>query len=131
MILLLGTVLLWQPIVNYFGQSLLVIFCLFIIIRPLGVWISTIAQRSPHPNRRNLHPKTRWLLGWFGIRGIGSLYYLAYAFGNGLKGEVGEQISWIVYTTVVVSVIVHGISATPLMDWYERNIPERKSSPRS
>lgn len=128
MILLLGTVLLWQPIVNYFGQSLLVIFCLFIIIRPLGVWISTIAQRSPHPNRRNLHPKTRWLLGWFGIRGIGSLYYLAYAFGNGLQGEVGEQISWIVYTTVVVSVIVHGISATPLMDWYERNIPERKSS---
>ncbi|MBX9255047.1 hypothetical protein H1Q63_14055, partial [Desmonostoc muscorum CCALA 125] len=35
---------------------------------------------------------------------------------------VAEQISWITYTTIVVSVIVHGISATPLMGWYERTI---------
>jgi sodium/hydrogen antiporter len=61
---------------------------------------------------------------------VGSLYYLAYAFSHGLKGEVAEQIAWITYTTVVVSVIIHGISATPLMNWYERRIVNEVMSNR-
>ena len=121
-ILLLGSILLLKPILNYALQSLLVIILLFFIIRPVGVWISTIGKRPQNSQRRSLHLGTRLLFGWFGIRGVGSLYYLAYAFGHGLKGEAGEQIAWITYTTIVVSVIVHGISATPLMKWYQRNI---------
>ncbi|PMB47782.1 sodium:proton exchanger [Fischerella thermalis CCMEE 5201] len=120
-ILLLGSILLFQPILNYATQSLLVIVLLFLIIRPLGVWLSTIGQSSSS-RHRFLHPGSRWLIGWFGIRGVGSLYYLAYAFGKGLEGEVAEKISWITYTTIVVSVIVHGVSATPLMNMYERRI---------
>jgi sodium/hydrogen antiporter len=79
-------------------------------------WIITFSTGSP------LHPASRWLCGWFGIRGVGSIYYLAYAFGHGLKGELGEQIAWITFTTIVISVILHGISSTPLMSWYERRI---------
>ncbi|BAY66253.1 sodium/hydrogen exchanger [Calothrix brevissima NIES-22] len=123
-ILLLGSILLFKPIVNYAMQSLLIIILLFLVIRPVGVWISTIGKRPLNSPRRTLHSGTRWLFGWFGIRGVGSLYYLAYAYGNGLKGNVAEQIAWITYTTIVVSVIVHGISATPLMNWYERNIAQ-------
>ncbi|PHJ60342.1 sodium:proton exchanger [Nostoc linckia z18] len=121
-ILILGSILLVKPMLNYAAQSLLVIFLLFVIIRPLGVWISTIGKRPLYSHRRTLNPETRLLFGWFGIRGVGSLYYLAYAFGKGLEGEVAEQISWITYTTIVISVIVHGISATPLMQWYEKRI---------
>ncbi len=121
-ILLLGSILLLQPMLNYAVQSLIVIISLFLIIRPVGVWISTMGKRPLESRRRNMHPGTRLLFGWFGIRGVGSLYYLAYAFGHGLKGEAAEQIAWITYTTIVVSVIVHGISATPLMKWYERNL---------
>ncbi|WP_066378960.1 MULTISPECIES: sodium:proton antiporter [unclassified Anabaena] len=127
-ILLLGSILLWQPMLNYAYQSLIVIVCLFFIIRPLGAWISTIAKRPLHLQRRSFHPATRWLFGWFGIRGVGSLYYLAYALSHGLKDEAAERISWITYTTVVVSVIVHGISATPLMNWYEHRIASKKSA---
>ncbi|MBN3907147.1 MAG: sodium:proton antiporter [Nostoc sp. NMS1] len=127
-ILLLGSILLLQPILNYAMQSLLVIILLFLIIRPVGVWISTIGKRPLDSHRRTLHPGTRWLFGWFGIRGVGSLYYLAYAFGNGLKGEAGEQIAWITYTTIVASVIIHGISSTPLMKWYERNFANHKKT---
>jgi NhaP-type Na+/H+ or K+/H+ antiporter len=122
LILLLGTILLWQPMVNYFGHSLLVISLLFLVIRPVGVWVSTIGKRPLNSRRRNFNPVTRLLLGWFGIRGVGSLYYLAYSLSNGLQGETAEKIAWITYTTVVISVIVHGISATPLMNWYESNI---------
>ncbi|ABA21724.1 sodium/proton antiporter, CPA1 family [Trichormus variabilis ATCC 29413] len=127
-ILLLGSILLWQPIVNYGYQSLIVIIFLFLIIRPVGAWISTIGKRPLASHRRHFHPATRWLFGWFGIRGVGSLYYLAYAFGHGLKDGVGEEIAWITYTTIVVSVVIHGISATPLMSWYERNIANEKKT---
>ncbi len=113
-ILILGTLLLVAPILKYAGQALLVAGLLILVIRPAGVWISMLGSRIP--------PPTLWLFGWFGIRGVGSLYYLTYALGKGLKGEVAEQIAWIIYITMVISVFIHGITSTPLMNWYERNI---------
>ncbi len=113
-ILVLGAFLRIQPVLYYAGEALLVAGLLIFFIRPVGAWLSTIGS--------NIHPAKRLLMGWFGIRGVGSLYYLFYALGEGLKGELGEQIAWITYITVVISVILHGISATPLMNWYERNI---------
>jgi len=127
-ILLLGSILLFQPMLDYAGQSLLVIAFLFLVIRPLGAWVSTFGKRHLNSPRRHLHPGTRWLFGWFGIRGVGSLYYLAYALSNGLQGEPAEQIAWITYTTIVVSVVVHGISTTPLMVWYESHIANQKNT---
>jgi sodium/hydrogen antiporter len=113
-ILLLGSLLRIKPMLAFAGDAILVAGLLFFLIRPLGTWISTIG--SP------LHPASRWLCGWFGIRGVGSIYYLTYAFGKGLKGETGEQIAWITFTIIAISVILHGISATPLMNWYDRRI---------
>ncbi|MGH1397145.1 MAG: cation:proton antiporter [Trichormus sp.] len=130
-ILLLGSILLWQPLLNYASQSLVIILFLFLVIRPIGAWISTIGQRPLRSQRRRFHPATRLLFGWFGIRGVGSLYYLAYAFSHGLKGEISEQISWITYTTIVVSVVIHGISATPLMNWYEHQVATQQSVPHT
>ncbi len=111
-IVILGTVLLFEPMLKYAGQSVLVAGLLFLIIRPLGVWLSTLGSGLP--------ANTRNLMGWFGIRGLGSIYYLAYALGNGVTGETAEQIAWITYTVIVLSVIIHGISAFPLMAWYEK-----------
>lgn len=111
-IVILGTVLSIEPMLKYAGQSLLVAGLLFLIIRPLGVWLSTFAS--------NLPTKTRSLMGWFGIKGLGSIYYLTYALGKGFKGETAEQAYWIVITVVVLSIVIHGISATPLMVRYEK-----------
>ncbi|WP_333268019.1 MULTISPECIES: sodium:proton antiporter [unclassified Microcoleus] len=113
-ILILGSILRLEALVAHSSYALLIAGLLIFFIRPVGAWISTIGSR--------LHPASRLLCGWFGIRGVGSIYYLAYAFGHGLKGELGEKIAWITFTTIVISVIVHGISATPLMNWYERRI---------
>ena len=38
----------------------------------------------------SLPGKTRSLMGWFGIRGLGSIYYLTYALGKGVKGDPAE-----------------------------------------
>ncbi|HEY9611563.1 sodium:proton antiporter [Allocoleopsis sp.] len=113
-ILILGSLLLLDPIIKYSGQALLVAGLLLFVIRPAGVWLSMLGSRIPAP--------TLLLFGWFGIRGVGSLYYLTYAFGHGLQKETGEQIAWITYITVIISVILHGVTATPLMKWYERHI---------
>lgn len=121
-ILLLGAILRFEPILYYLPQSLVIAGLLFFVIRPLGAWISTIGDRFV---------TRRWLFGWFGIRGVGSLYYLFYAFGNGLKGELGEQIAWITLTTIALSVIIHGITSTPIMNWYERQIEKRMKKVQS
>jgi sodium/hydrogen antiporter len=111
-IVILGTILLIEPMLKYAGQSLLIGALLFLIIRPLGVWLSFLGVNLPN--------KTKNLLGWFGIRGLGSIYYLTYALGEGVKGETAEQIVWITLTIVVFSIIIHGITAAPLITWYER-----------
>ncbi|WP_416675286.1 cation:proton antiporter [Egbenema bharatensis] len=113
-ILLLGSLLRIEPILRFALPALLVTAILLFVIRPVGAWISTIG--SP------IHPATRWFFGWFGIRGVGSLYYLSYALGEGLAGEVGELIAWTTFIVVVISVTIHGVSATPLMQWYKQNV---------
>ena len=110
-IVILGTILLFAPMLKYAGESLLIAGLIFFVIRPLGIWLSMLGSNMPK--------ETSSLMGWFGIRGLGSVYYLTYALGKGLEGDPAEQISWIVYTVVVLSVIMHGVTAAPLMAWYE------------
>jgi NhaP-type Na+/H+ or K+/H+ antiporter len=83
---------------------------LFLVIRPLAVWFGLLGE-----------PLTRLqlaLTGWFGIRGIGSIYYLMYAIAHGLEADLSRTLTGIVVWTVAVSVLVHGLSVTPLMNFY-------------
>jgi len=81
-------------------------------VRPLSVF----AALTGTPTTRG----QQVLMGWFGIRGIGSLYYLFYAIAHGLPRPLAERILPLVLTTVAVSAVVHGISVTPLMRRYEK-----------
>lgn len=116
-ILLLGSLLRVEPILKFAVPGLLIAGSLLFVIRPLGAWVSTIG--SP------VHPATRLLFGWFGIRGVGSLYYLSYSLGHGLQDATGELIAWLTIITVAISVTLHGVTSTPLMRWYEHYIGGR------
>jgi len=86
-----------------------------LVVRPLTGMVS-LAGREP---RADLSPVERWAIAFLGVRGVGSLYYLAYATG---EHHWAEQ-SWLWATvtfTVVLSVLVHGVTATPLMRRVER-----------
>ena len=87
-------------------------FCalLFLIIRPVAVVFGLAGSRTPRAQMR--------LLAWFGIRGLGSLYYLMYAINHGLSNEVAEEFVNVVFGVIATSIVVHGISATPLMERY-------------
>jgi sodium/hydrogen antiporter len=117
-IVLLGSLLRVEPLLRFANAGLLITGLLIFLIRPIGAWVSTIGDGT--------HAARRLLFGWFGVRGVGSIYYLTYALGKGLEGEVGEAIAWITFITVVTSVLLHGTSATPLMSWYEEYTEQRR-----
>lgn len=87
-------------------------FTLFLLLRPLSVWLGLLGAPVSRDHRV--------LTSWFGIRGIGSLYYLMYAINRGLPEALTEQIIAITLTTVAASIVLHGISVTPLMDLYAK-----------
>ncbi|MBR8277751.1 cation:proton antiporter [Burkholderia cenocepacia] len=84
---------------------------LFVAVRPLAVLVTLAGSRATHAQRR--------LMAWFGIRGIGSFYYLLFALEHG-PSDVVRPLAAPVLAVVSASVVAHGISATPLMNWYYR-----------
>jgi NhaP-type Na+/H+ or K+/H+ antiporter len=67
----------------------------------------------------------RLLIAWFGIRGIGSIYYLMFALNHGLSGPLADQAINITLAAVAASIILHGVSVTPLMTLYVRRQERR------
>jgi len=93
------------------------VLILFVVVRPVSVWLGLLGA----PISRD----QRIMISWFGIRGIGSIYYLMYAINHGLSRPLAEQIIAITLTTVTVSIVMHGISVTPLMNLYARRKARR------
>jgi NhaP-type Na+/H+ or K+/H+ antiporter len=93
-------------------EALWFIPLLFFVIRPLAVWVGLFGARASRVQRG--------LICWFGIRGIGSLYYLTYAIAHDLPRDLAQRLSALTITTIAVSIVVHGISVTPLMNFYSR-----------
>ena len=113
--------LLWA--VEWHGTVWWFVPLLLLVIRPLSVAIG-LSGSSASGNQR-------LLIGWFGIRGIGSLYYLMYAINHGLAPSVADELTSLTLSVVVASIVVHGISVTPLMAMYEKTMARRRSRRRA
>ena len=98
----------WEHAVWWFVPLLL------LVIRPLAVRLGL--------GRSRVSRSQRLLIGWSGIRGVGSLYYLMFALNHGLPPALADQLVALTLSVVVTSIVVHGISVTPLMAAYERRI---------
>ena len=85
---------------------------LFLVIRPLAVALGAPMRGAPGIQRG--------LTMWFGIRGVGSIYYLMYAIEHGVPEPIAQRLTALTLTTVACSIIVHGISVAPLMRRYVR-----------
>jgi NhaP-type Na+/H+ or K+/H+ antiporter len=83
---------------------------LILVVRPLIAWLSLA--------RSELTRSERWVTAAFGVRGVSSVYYLA-AVGVHFR----DELPWLWATlgfTVILSVVVHGVAATPVMRFLER-----------
>ncbi|RFP19337.1 MULTISPECIES: sodium:proton antiporter [unclassified Duganella] len=87
---------------------------LFVIARPLSVFAGLIGSDTSL--------RMRAMTGWFGVRGIGSIYYLMFAIEAGLAPELAAQLTRIALFVIMLSILVHGFSVKPLMDtvWRRR-----------
>lgn len=88
-------------------RSFVIAGSLVFVFRPFFGWVALLGCSR-------LAREERAAVAFFGVRGIGSIYYIAYAAAHGDF----DSIDWLwatVVLTVVTSVVVHGIAATPAM----------------
>ena len=106
--------LLW--LVDWRIADAVVVVLLLLLVRPLAVFASLHGTRTSAAQRM--------LIGWFGIRGVGSLFYLLFAIGEGVPPGLATRLTSITLLAITTSIVLHGISATPLMRRY-RHAQER------
>ena len=85
---------------------------LFVVLRPLAVLAGTPGEQ--------LVARQRIMISWFGIRGIGSVFYLMFAIHYGVTGALAQELVTLTLVTVAASILVHGVSVRPLMKQYVR-----------
>lgn len=89
------------------GFAVLVLF----VVRPIAAWLGLIGANIPAAERG--------VISFYGIRGIGSMYYLTYALQAGTFEEPAVLWSTLAFT-VLLSIVLHGTTVTPVMRWLER-----------
>lgn len=102
------------PLVGYAALVVLV-------VRPLSVW--AVVRRG------SMSSHQRRLMAWFGIRGIGAVFYLALALDTGVDAALASDLLGAVLVTIALSILLHGVSATPLMAAYQRRLGEPEGDP--
>ncbi|MFC6671501.1 cation:proton antiporter [Marinobacterium aestuariivivens] len=77
-------------------------FSLLLVIRPIVGWLALQGT--------DLASRDRWIVGFFGVRGVGSVYYIAYASGH--VELINERPLWaLVAFTVFASAVIHGTTS--------------------
>ena len=112
-------------------RGVLVALALVLVIRPVVGWLSFLGHRT-QVGAQGLDHRERLVVAFFGVRGVGSIYYVAYAAGAASFPE--ERWLWsTVGFTVALSVVLHGILATPVMTWLDsaRDSAGRNAGARS
>lgn len=92
---------------------------LFVIVRPISVIVGLLGTNTTW--------RMRGMTGWFGVRGIGSLYYLMYAIESGLPEELSLQLIQMTLIVVTLSILLHGTSVKPLMAIFWRRGKQRST----
>lgn len=125
-VLVLGSMLTFAGLGAPGPEGWLLVPVLLLVIRPAAVILALAFSTQLRAERA--------FVGWFGVRGIGSLYYAAIAVGSGVlsEGEI-EAVVWTAIAVVIVSIVAHGATASPLAqrllppDALDAGIPSRPS----
>jgi sodium/hydrogen antiporter len=84
---------------------------LIAVVRPASAWLALLGEP--------LRPAEKSVIAFFGIRGIGTFYYIAYAAAAASFPDVA--LVWATASIVVIaSVVLHGVLATPVMRRVDR-----------
>ncbi len=105
-IVLLGTVLSIDGLASIGWSGWLIVALVLLVIRPASVFVTFIGSRRTSRTERAV-------IAWFGVRGLASIYYAAAIGASGaLTAEQQSLLWWMAVATVVVSIVVHGLTGT-------------------
>lgn len=112
LVLLIGGSLFWN---SWSWRAVGFSAFLFFIARPVSVHLGLLGSKAPM--------RLRNMASWFGVRGIGSLYYLTYAIQHGLPEDIAVELIHLTLAVVAFSIVVHGVSVKPVIArfWRARN----------
>ncbi|MFS0737703.1 cation:proton antiporter [Sphingomonas sp. 1P06PA] len=79
---------------------------ILLVVRPLGGLVALLGFKASIAEKSTI--------AFFGIRGVGSFYYLAYGL-NHLDLATGERLWAIVGLVALLSILLHGLTVTPVM----------------
>lgn len=82
-----------------------------VVVRPLAGWIALALSDTDRAERV--------VIAFFGIRGMGSVYYLAHAVTEE-RFDAAREVWAVAILVIVLSIVVHGAAATPAMRWLDR-----------
>lgn len=106
LILLLGSSLTLTGLALPGWSGWLLVPLLLLVVRP-------VAALAALPRRWDL--RSRLWIGWFGVRGVGSLYYVSAVVAAGaLAPREDAVVVWTIIACVTTSIVVHGVSGRPL-----------------
>ena len=77
------------------------------VVRPVAGLSAMLGSGQPM--------RERLLLAFLGIRGVGSVYYVAWGINHGDFGD-SERLWAVVGFIILLSIVVHGVTATPLLE---------------
>jgi sodium/hydrogen antiporter len=106
----LGALLRWDYFAAHGWILVGFVLLLLFVIRPLVTLAATTGGRF------RTHDRLYW--AWFGVRGIGSIYYLCYAINAGLDPELARTLFAVVATVILASSLLHGLTLRPYLRRY-------------
>ncbi|HVL80581.1 MAG TPA: cation:proton antiporter, partial [Actinomycetota bacterium] len=98
------------------GPAVLLAVLAIVVIRPLAIGAVLVARS------RALSRSARLFIAWFGPRGLNSLLFALIVVHADVPGS--DRLLAATGVVVVVSVLAHGASATPLSSWYAARLAE-------
>jgi len=124
-ILLLGSMLTLDGLGAPGVEGWLLAVTLLVAVRPLACLIALAGSRLDAP-------QDRAFVSWFGVRGVGTLYYAAVAVGAGVLSPAEERvIMWTVVAGVLISIAVHGVTGGPALRGLTRRRAREPASSRA
>jgi sodium/hydrogen antiporter len=115
-ILVLGSLLTRAGLSAPGWEGWLLAALVILVVRPAACGLALLGSRLDGPGERTF-------VCWFGVRGVGSLFYVAAAVEAGVLAS-GERdlVVWTTIACVLLSIVVHGITAGPSL----RRLPARR-----
>ncbi len=119
-LLFLGAIVATGTILSFLDwRAVAVAMITLAVVRPMSGWLCLLGTGFP--------ASEKLVISVFGIRGLGTIYYLAYATGQAAFNEANTV--WATGLLIVlISIVAHGIAVTPTMNWIDSKQPKNQNA---